>query len=624
MRPARCLLPRSFLGLLSVFTLFPAAYGAEPAPGWREIGTPVRSVNWVQARTGIDAEGNECICAVMGQTAKPLFVLHIDPISGAFRQHVAAVSNANFPTAVHMSRSGKLYIGAAYAGRLLCYDPKEETLTDLGRIHAGAASFPCAIDEDAQGRIWIGSYPTADLTCYDPKTGEFHRHGRMDETDMYNYLQVAGDGCVANLIRMTKPHVVMFDPETSEKRTAGPVVTKGKGTVALHEGPDGKLYVVSSEGTFRIDGLDAVKVDGIPNSKPMPAKKPGMTFRFTDAAEQIYRTLAVQMPDGKTYTHTLDYEAAGSRIFCLHAGPDGCVYGSSYLPLHLFRYDPRDDSLVDLGRCSSASGEAYSMANVDGRIVISSYPAANISVYDPAKPYRYGTGSKANPRDFGRIDNISYRPHTTLAGPDGRAWVASTPDYGRWGGPLSWLCPKTGRRHAYYRIAGDASCHSLAYLPKQDLLAVGTSIGGGTGTRPKVDQAVVFLWDRKAEKKVWEGTFEDQVTSINMLLTTPDGHLVGTFLGSKSGLFFFNPESREFEKTLALPGGRPLDNGLQIGRDGNIYGVTSRCVYRVDPAKDEIETVVKTDDPITVAGPIVGKEMFVGRRHRLWGVVVGE
>ena len=355
-------------------------------------------------------------------------------------------------------------------------------------------------------------------------------------------------------------------PRRAKNGTAGPVVNKGEGRVALTKGPEGKLYVVSSEGTFRIDGLAAAEVDGIPKRESALAKKPAMTFRFTDAAEQVYRTLEVKTPDGKTHTHTLDYEAAGSRIFCLHAGPDGCVYGSSYLPLHLFRYDPRDDSLVDLGRCSSASRRGLLHGErrrpdrhllVPGRQNLRLRSGEALSLRDRSqKPTRATSAASTN---------ISYRPHTTLAGPDGRAWVASTPDYGRWGGPLSWLCPKTGRRHAYYRIAGDASCHSLAYLPKQDLLAVGTSIGGGTGTRPKVDQAVVFLWDRKAEKKVWEGTFEDQVRSINMLLTTPDGHLVGTFLGSKSGLFFFNPESREFEKTLALPGGRPLDNGLQIG-----------------------------------------------------------
>ena len=65
------------------------------------------------------------------------------------------------------------------------------------------------------------------------------------------------------------------------------------------------------------------------------------------------------------------HEASGSEIFYLHAGPDGCLYGSSVLPLHLFRHDPGSRSLLDLGKCSSAGGEAYSMGNLDGKLYIS-------------------------------------------------------------------------------------------------------------------------------------------------------------------------------------------------------------------------------------------------------------
>ena len=131
----------------------------------------------------------------------------------------------------------------------------------------------------------------------------------------------------------------------------------------------------------------------------------GGTFSFADAAEQIYRKLQVRTRDGKARTFELDYKASGSDIFCLHAGPDGCVYGSSYLPLHLFRYNPTQGGLVDLGRCSAAAGEAYSMANFEGKIYISAYPAARLSVYDPAKPYRFGNSPADNPRgpDQGRF-----------------------------------------------------------------------------------------------------------------------------------------------------------------------------------------------------------------------------
>jgi len=587
-------------------------------PRIRDIGIPVRSVNWVRLHAGRDQQDDPCVYATMGQQADNLFVLQIDPETGDLRQFVSDVPNSNYPTATLMSHTGRLYIGAAYAGHLLCFDPKKDTLEDLGPIHPGAASFPCRIDEGPDGRIWIGSYGTADLTSYDPKTGQFTNHGRMDEVDMYNYPLVNTDGTVACLIMMTQPHVAVFDPQTGKKQTVGPVTTKGQDTIDLYRGINQRLYIKSSKGNFRIDGTEAVPVDVLPDPMRAPESLPdGTTFAFTDAAQQIHRKLEIRKPDGETKTFDLTYEASGSDIFYIHAGFDECIYGSSILPLHLFRYNPKDGELIDLGRCSAAAGEAYSMANLNGRIYISSYPAARISEYDPSQGYHFGENPGDNPRDLGPIDDISYRPRSTMGGPLGRIWVASVPDYGRWGGPLSYYDPQTGEKKAYYRICGDASCYTLAHLQNQGLIAVGTTISGGSGTQPKVDQAVLFLWDYKAEKMVWEGTLDRPVSTFNALLTGPDGRLYGTVSGGgvPTELFVFDPEARKFTDRLALPPGHPLDLGLQNGPDGRIYGFTNFCIYRMDPGSLAIEEVIR--DSFSVAGPILGQEVYFATGHRL-------
>src|SRR5262249_3267381 len=154
---------------------------------------------------------------------------------------------------------------------------------DLGAIHPEAATFICRMDEDTEGRIWIGSYGTADLTCYDPRTGDFTRYGRMDEVDMYNYPLVNTDGTAANLIRMTQPHVVVFDPATGEKQTVGPVTTKGEGHLELRRGTDGRLYIVASAGSFLLQGFEAVPVETVPPSPAEPTLPDGSTFAFADA-----------------------------------------------------------------------------------------------------------------------------------------------------------------------------------------------------------------------------------------------------------------------------------------------------------------------------------------------------
>ncbi len=599
------------------FLLFARAFGRTGArvPRIRDIGIPVRSVNWVRLHPGRNGEGRPRVYVTMGQQADNLFVLQVDPETGAFRQFVSDVPRSNYPTATLMSRSGRLYVGSAYAGHLLCFDPALNALLDLGAINPGAATFPCRMDEDENGRIWIGSYPGADLTVYDPKTGEFTRYGRMSDVDLYNYPLVAPDGKIACLIRQTRPHVVVFDPSTQERFLAGPITFKGQGTLNLERRRDGNLYVITSDyGNFLISGNEGIAVATLPGRMPRPTLPDGSTFVFSDATEQIYRTLSIRRSFGSVRTFELDYEASGTDIFYVHTGPDGLIYGSSILPLHLFRFNPASSELVDLGKCSRSAGEAYSMANLDGRLYISSYPAARVSVYDPSFPYHYGTGPDDNPRDLGRLDDISYRPRSTLAGPMGRVWLASVPDYGRWGGPLAYYDPESGERKSYKRIAGDASCYTLAHLEPQKLIAVGTTISGGSGTRPRVSEATLFLWDYEAEAKAWEGTIERgsaPASVFNALLTGPDGLLYGTVRGrGLDELFVFDPATRTFTHRLPLPDGRPLDLGLQDGPDGKIYGFTSTLIYSLDPSTRQIEEVLRVDDGIRIAGPIMGKEIY--------------
>ena len=258
------------------------------------------------------------------------------------------------------------------------------------------------------------------------------------------------------------------------------------------------------------------------------------------------------------------------------------------------------------------------MANFRGSMYISSYPQALVSVYDPQKTYHYGKEPSDNPRELGRIDDISYRPRSTVAGPLGRVWLASLPDYGRWGGPLSWYDPSTGEKHAYYRIFGDGSCYTLASLEKLGLLAVGTTIQAGSGATPKVKQAQLFLWDYRAEKKVWEGAPDRPVNTFNALLAGPDGRLYGTITGGGTPeLFVFDPRSRTFTDRKPLPEGSPLDNGLQVGPDGFLYGFTSSCFYRIDPKTLEIREIVHKENEFNIPGPIIGKDVYYARNHVL-------
>ncbi|MGQ9673509.1 MAG: hypothetical protein ACUVV5_10290 [Candidatus Aminicenantales bacterium] len=590
-------------------------------PQVKTIGIPVKSVNWVRHHFGLNKEGQVRIYLTMGQQADNLFLVEVNPETGACRQFIATGEGANYPTATLMSRSGVLYIGGAYAGHLYRFDPHQEILEDCGAIHPEKAIFPCAIDEDKSGRIWIGSYGTADLTAYDPRTGEFSRYGRMDDIDMYNYPLVNADGMICNRIAQTKPKCVVFDPKTGKKEVVGPIATKGEHTFELRKDAKGWVHIVSSLGNFRVEGFRAIPEKSPPEPAVRPPFRDIKDLKFVGSEKEPYKRIEITTVTGETRLLDLDYEMAGTEIFYLHKGPDGLLYGSSILPLHLFRYNPASGELIDLGRASSANGEAYSMANLNGKIYISSYPAAILSVYDPSQPYHFDKTPQSNPRDLGRLDEISYRPRSTLTGPLGRVWVASLPDYGLWGGPLSWYDPATGEKKAYYRIAEDGSCYTLAYLKNVDLIAVGTTIHGGSGTLPKVDQAVLFLWDSRAEKKLWEGRMDRPVESFNALLALPNGKLLGTVVGGeKPEIFLFDPVSKAFKRRADLPAGEPLDHGLQLGPDGKVYGFTNSSLYRLDPATLAMTEILHLENGFDIAGPFLGPDIYFSKKAELRSV----
>ncbi len=589
------------------------------------LGVPVRSVNWVRIFPALDAEDRDCLVAVMGQQADGFTVVKVDPVTGETDQVTATVPSAHYPTATFLSRSGVIYIGAAYAGYLFCYDPKAGRLDNLGAINLPYDTFPCRIDEDAHGVLWIGCYGSAGLTSYDPKTGVFVRYGRMDETDMYCYPMCAPDGTIACDIKMTRPHVVVLDPRTGVHQAVGPVVSKEDGGASsLMRASDGSLYIQSSEGNFRLAGFEAVRVAALPEPAPLPTMSDGAIVDFADRDTQMYRVVEITQPEtGATRRLPITYKSAGSELFLVHRGPDDNIYGSSILPLHLFRYVPSTGAMTDLGVCSTATGEAYSMGNLDGKLYICSYPGARLSVYDPSLPYQFGMEADSNPRDLGRIDEVSYRPRAMVTGPMGRVWIASVPDYGLWGGPLSWFDPGTEAFGTYRDIAGEASCWSLAWLSRQDLLAVGTTINGGSGTRPRVSQAGLFLWDYEREEKAWEGTLDRRISAINALVVGEDGLLYGTALGDEgSVLFAFDPVSRAFLYAIPLPDGRPLDLGLQTGPDGKIYGFTSASFYEFDPARRAVTSLYKEKDAFQIPGPVMGNNVYFAKKHEMKRLVI--
>ncbi|RKX35032.1 MAG: hypothetical protein DRP71_05050 [Verrucomicrobia bacterium] len=609
-----------------------------------KIGIPVRETNWPRLHSWTAPDGTKSLLGTLGQNTGGLFVIDIDLETGHCRQFGTGLPSADYPTAAWRSpKTGVLYVGSAYPGHLHRYDRQgAAVLEDLGPIDPETARFPTGIAEAPDGSLYIGTWQGACLTRFEPESGRFTRFGSVDPVDHYLYPCIGDDGTAVAMVMVCRPHLVAFDLRTGKPVEIGPKeIVKPTGPPAplspLYRGMDGLVYFEDGKSSFRIQGTQMVPVESPPPRHHVAVRGGGTVVRFDDGTvvelhhrpTATNRRLIIRPPDGKGPPRELelDWVGGGTDVFRIHAGPDDRLYGSSLLPEHLFRYDPRSDDLKNLGQCSVSLGEAYSFANHGQKIYLASYPAARLSVYDPEQPVNYGTEPGSNPRDLGRPDDLSLRPYALLAGPGDRIWMGSAPDYGKTGGTLVSYDPGAGRFQSHGNIVTGCCPVSLCWLERQEKLLVGWSIEPGTGASPVALNGAFSFFDPIALESTGITDFGlPGLFDVCSLLATDDG-LVYALLSRRQ----FDGQAEETARppTLALidPSkgtviahqplpdacGRDLPNCLFRDQRGGIWGMTHRAVFRLKTGGVEVELVQSyAEDTISAVGAVIGQTAYFG------------
>ncbi len=582
----------------------------------RDLGIPVREAIIWGAYVGPGKTGEiDTIYLSFGQYDAPLFLLAVHPDTGQIRQFNGPLSSEMGSWGYTMDHENRIYLGSYYNAHLLRFDPKTEKWDDLGQPAGDSESFICKIATGRDGKIWGGTYPSAKLFSYDPKTGVSEDFGQMDPKQFYCYPTAGEDGLIYCAIQFEKINVVVFDPEKKTKTSLLPVEERKPGRVSLFKGKDGKIYATLSnsskwfliEGGERLVEVSKSDIPFIPKTLP-----DGRNFQFID--NNILRIWNPVTKEEKEIP--LHYEAAGSYIFLVGMGPDSKIYGSSMLPLRLFVYNPQTQSLTNLGKVPNVNGEIYSMGPLDEKLYLCSYPEARLSIYDPKRPLRVGNNDDANPRDLGPIGGGQYRPRAMVAGPHGKVYIGSYPDYGLLGGAISVYDPEKNEKRVYRHIVQNQSIASLAYIEKFDLIAGGSSVRGGTGTRAIEKEARLILWDPKEEKKIFEIIPVPEAKTILSLAATVDGLFYGITDNEK--VFVFDLEKREVKKIFDLGFKEPREISLQLGPDLRLYGLAKEAIFFIDPRNDEVSLVVKPPVPIHSGMAMSGRKIYFGSGASLW------
>jgi streptogramin lyase len=578
---------------------------------FESLGIPVRVGGLMGCLVGPNGRGGEALYFNFNQTSGKLFLVQVDPDTGEAKQFDPPEGPGAW--AFIVGPDEKIYLGTWDGGLVLRFDPKqpEKQIEVVGKPSA-TESYLWQYDLGKDGKLYACTYPQAKLVSFDPKTGAMEDLGRMHPTEMYaRSVAVGPTGKVYVGIGTTIGDLVMFDPATKQHRSLLPPGLEGaKGwtTVNVSKRSDGNVYADFGTNLFRLDDDKVTRVTTAPNP-PVRTLRDGREVVSFDRGK-----FSLKNPKtGEVVERKFKYAGAGDMIFVVGNGPNGCIYGSTAMPMEIFRYDPKAGASEHLGHIPG--GEVYSFLEREGKLYLCYYGGAIMNLYDPARPHwKYGSEPDCNPISFGGVGDGHLRPRAMIHGPDGMIYVGSEPPYGQLGGAMAVWDPRLNQTIENYRhIVTNQSVVSLAWEPKSGLIFGGSGNWGGGGTTPVEKEAKFFAFDPRKKAKVFETTLAPGARS-HPATVAADGKV---FTTAGNQMFVFNPATMQVERTIPLPGGQ-AEISLGRHRSGKLVGLAGGQVYLVDPVKQAVVSQWKSPVAIRCGFALTDDAVYFGSGRGLW------
>ncbi|MCX8107929.1 MAG: hypothetical protein N3G20_03910, partial [Verrucomicrobiae bacterium] len=447
--------------------------GAEPRPARFDcLGVPVTKALLMGIVVGPDQTGKEeCLYFNFAQTGSTLILVAVDPDTGEAKQYKAPVGSGAW--AMVKGPDNRIYLGTWESGYILRFDPAapQRGIQVLGRPSATETYiWQFAVGKD--GKLYGCTYGQAKLVSCDPRTDQLEDLGRMDETQMYARSIACGpDGRVYTGIGYGRANIVSYDPVTGTKRSILPAELQTNTVAEVYLGVDGQVYARCGSHSFRIENDRLVRIE--PEQASGPPKLVLRDGRVVTVGTVTGQTCTYTLTDpstGARTTHAFKYHAEGALLIMLGRGPQEKVYGSSAMPLEMFVHDPATRKNFVLGNPTPVDGEIYSMVECANKLYLCAYPGAYLSVYDPSKPFGFGTNSTDNPRGFGYLGDGHLRPRAMVVGND-KLYIGSLPPYGELGGALAVFDLAAEKVVENYRhLVTNQSVVSLAWDEKRRCL----------------------------------------------------------------------------------------------------------------------------------------------------------
>jgi hypothetical protein len=587
------------------------------AEQFEDLGIPVRLPLLMGTVVGTDEQGEDTIYFNCAQPGAKLFLLQVNPKTDKTRQFGAPVGEGAW--AMILGPDKCIYLGTWESGYLLKFDPRhpDDGIESLGKPSA-TESYIWQLALGTDQRLYGCTFPEAKLVRYDPATGKSEDLGRLDNHEMYaRSVAASTNGFIYVGIGTMHAQIVRFDPVTGQSRPLLAEDQRPPGTATVFQGADGRAYAsVGADCHFFCDGDALVDVKDFPPEKRTELRD--RRFVYKPSLKQGQLSYEISCPGQSSTKKTARFEAAGIGIFSLGAGPNGRIFGSTAMPLEMFPFTPARHELKDVGNPTALSGEIYSFAT-DGKLLYTcAYPGSYLSIYDPEKPWNYGTEKGANPRCRGPMGDGQLRPCAMVVGDDGRVYVGSLPPYGQTGGVLGVYDPRSDAVVENYRnIVTNQGITTLCLERNTGRIFGGSSIEGGGGARPIAKECVLFAWDAKEKKKKREQVPEPGDTVV-VGLVAAHGKVFAISRPSNT-LLVINPKYFVKSYNKRITDGLVHEASLIYDEQRDcLLAFTATSILSVDPETCLIKELARSPIPITRGFAVTDTGIYFASHEHLY------